>query len=482
MSIHLPADRPDTGEDLDTAFRFLVSASAADSPVTPLAEFHRWFAERTERMSQVEVDRIPFADMAGWRFQFDTGNLVHESGRFFTIEGLRVRTDRSWVSTWTQPIIVQPEVGILGILVKEFDGVLHCLVQAKVEPGNVNLVEVSPTVQATRSNYTRVHNGAEVPYLDLFRNRRGARVLVDVLQSEQGSWFLHKRNRNMVLEVFEDVPHHEDFQWLTLGQIRQLLRLPHVINMDTRTVLSCVPTTFSGRAPEPTGSGFTADVRRSMSVRARPLHSMREVLSWLTDVRTRRELVQQRVPLHCAAESGWLRTKDEIAHPDGKFFTVVAVDVRSAGREIASWSQPLVAPNESGLLAFLAKRINGVLHVLVQARVDAGSLNVAEMAPTVHCQPGNYADVPEEHRPRYLDEVLAAPASRIRYDAMQSEEGGRFYHAKNRYLVIDAPDGFPDAAPPDYLWMTLNQLSSLLLHSNYLNVELRSLLACIQAV
>lgn len=483
MNIRLTAGQRPALDELGTAARFALSAATTETAVSSTADLSSWYAGCRERLGGVKIERIPFSEMRGWRFQQDTGNLVHDSGRFFSIEGLRVRTDRSWVSNWTQPIIVQPEIGVLGILVKEFDGVLHCLMQAKMEPGNVNLVQLSPTVQATRSNYTRVHQGSPVPYFEYFRHHPDARILVDVLQSEQGAWFLRKRNRNMVVEVFGDVTPGEDFRWLTLGQIRQLLKKPHLVNMDTRTVVSCMPTVSSAHdlvAGVP-GDDFGAGVRRSTSAEARSLHTTGEVLSWLTEVRTRRELVQQQVPLHCVAEDGWLRTQTEISHQDGKFFRVIGVDVREAGREVASWSQPLVEPTGPGLLAFLAKSIEGVLHVLVQARVEAGSMNVAEMAPTVHCHPGNYRGVPEAFRPRYLDTVLSADPARIRYDTMQSEEGGRFHHAVNRYVVIDVDDDFPIATPPEHCWLTLKQLAGLLTHGNYLNVELRSLIACIQA-
>src|SRR5262249_17485966 len=149
--------------------------------------------------------RIPFADMVGWRFAPGTGNLVHDSGKFFSVEGLELTTDFGWTNHWAQPIINQPEIGILGILVKEFDGVLHCLMQAKMEPGNVTTLQLSPPVQATRSNYTRVHRGSSIPYLEYFVATRRSGVLVDALQSEQGAWFLHKRNRNMVVEVTDDI-------------------------------------------------------------------------------------------------------------------------------------------------------------------------------------------------------------------------------------------------------------------------------------
>jgi oxidase EvaA len=132
--------------------------------------------------------------------------------------------------------------------------------------------------------------------------------------------------------------------------------------------------------------------------------------------------------------------------------------------------------------AFLTKRIGGVLHILVQARVEAGTLDVCELAPTVHCLPTNYRDVSTEHRPPFLDYVLSVDRSRIRYEVLQSEEGGRFYHAQNRYLIVEVEDEFPLTAPAAYQWVTVHQLMSLLRLSNYLNVEARSLVACLNTL
>jgi oxidase EvaA len=72
--------------------------------------------------------------------------------------------------------------------------------------------------------------------------------------------------------------------------------------------------------------------------------------------------------------------------------------------------------------------------------------------------------------------VLDAPAGRIRYDTVQSEEGGRFFNAQNRYQVIEVPADFNVDVPADYGWITLHQAMDLLQHSNYLNVQARTLL------
>ncbi|MGW2476178.1 NDP-hexose 2,3-dehydratase family protein [Streptomyces sp. NPDC001665] len=439
--------------------RFTLSAMTPESSVTPNAEFRRWFAAQ-RRSKRYDVRRIPFSELAGWHFQDGTGNLVHRSGRFFSIEGLQVRTSWNGVeSSWSQPIVNQPEIGILGIVVKEFDGVLHCLMQAKMEPGNIETVQLSPTVQATRSNYTGVHGGAAVRYLEYFvPPRHRSRGLFDSLQSEQGAWFLRKRNRNVVVEAIGDVPGHEDFVWLTLGQLYGLLHEDNILNMDARTVLSQIP---------------------SFHVDGPPLHPMREVLTRLTEVKARRELVQRTIPL--ADVDQWRRTDDEIAHESGHHFTLIAADIRATNREVTHWSQPLLAPAEQGLAAFLVRRINGVPHLLANARSEAGVLNVAELGPTVQCQPGHARSLRAEDRPPYLDLVLGASPERILYDAVQSEEGGRFHHADNRYMLVEVGDEFPLDVAEEFIWVTEEQLSGLLQHGNYVNIEARTLVAALRA-
>lgn len=225
-----------------------------------LEEFHEWWADR-HLQGRFHVEQIPFSELDSWSFEADTGNLAHVSGRFFTIEGLQVRDNGRDI--WSQPIINQPEIGILGIIVKEFDGVLHCLMQAKMEPGNINTLQLSPTVQATRSNYTQVHRGMSTRYLEYFIGPGRGQILVDVLQSEQGAWFWRKRNRNMVVLVTDDIPPHDDYRWLSLEQIRELNHSDHLINMDARTVLSCMPFPLPDESQLPTGDPFRDALIRS---------------------------------------------------------------------------------------------------------------------------------------------------------------------------------------------------------------------------
>jgi oxidase EvaA len=441
-------------EDVGLPARLARSAAAGAGSGMSVDDFTGWFAYRS-LVNRFQVERIPFDDLESWSFHPETGNLVHDTGRFFSVEGLHVTVGEGPFPEWQQPIINQPEVGILGILAKEFDGVLHFLMQAKMEPGNANLVQLSPTVQATRSNYTKVHKGADVKYLEYFTGSAGATVLADVLQSEHGAWFYRKFNRNVIVETTQHVVLHDDFCWLTLGQIGELLRRNDVVNMDSRTVLACLPVPF-----EETGA----------------LHTDAELLSWYAAERSRHSVDVRRIPLHSI--SGWRRGPESIDHELDRYFRVVAVRAQASNREVGAWTQPLFEPRGQGVIAFVTRKIGGVPHLLAHARVEAGFIDSIELAPTVQYTPRHYAHLTGEARPPFLDLVLGAGPGRICYEAVHSEEGGRFLNAQARYLIVEADESeAPDEPPPGYRWLTAGQLNTLLRYGRYVNVQARTLMA-----
>ncbi|MFI6346432.1 NDP-hexose 2,3-dehydratase family protein [Streptomyces sp. NPDC050560] len=435
------------------------SAAAEQGAHLTTAQVLAWLEERT-RAHDFQVDRIPITDMAGWSFDEETGNLRHHSGRFFTVEGMHVtiedRAGGTAATTWSQPVICQPEVAILGLLVKEFGGVPHILMQAKMEPGNCNVVQLSPTVQATWSNYTGVHKGSPVKYVEYFAEAGKSTVLADVIQSEQGEWFHHKRNRNVIVQTWDEVPLHEDFCWLTLAQIGELLHRSNVINMDSRSALSCVPV-------ERPDEGA--------------LHSDKEVLSWFAGARARYAVTSRLVPLRDVPD--WRRTDTSVEHVREAYFRLVGVSVQAGSREVTSWTQPLLEPYAQDVAAFLACRVEGVLHVLAHARPEGGFANGVEIGPTVQYCPGDLARLPGSEPPLFADVVEAADEDAVLYSAIHSEEGGRFLNAENRYLVVDVGQHFDP--PQDYRWVTPAQLSSLVGHGHYLGIQARTLLACLNA-
>ena len=124
--------------------------------------FQNWF-KLQKKHNKIKVRIKKLDNLNNW--YFGKNSIFHESKKFFKIIGIDVISNLIG-KNWDQPIIVQNELGILGIIKDKKKE--RYLLQAKVEPGNKNKLQLSPTVQATKSNYTRIHGGKKIPFLSFF--------------------------------------------------------------------------------------------------------------------------------------------------------------------------------------------------------------------------------------------------------------------------------------------------------------------------
>lgn len=445
----------------------------------------KWIKQQNEAV-QVNVSQIPFSKLKKWTL--DDFSLHHDSGSFFSIQGIDVNTNYGLVANWQQPIISQPEIGYLGFITKEINGVLHFLMQAKVEPGNVNYVQLSPTLQATKSNYTQVHQGNPPAYLSYFQNARKEQILLDQLQSEQGARFLKKRNRNIIIKVEKEIEVKDNFLWLTLYQIKELLKLDNIVNMDTRTVISGIPlSNFSSDSVDVLeGLGyldanlFYSTLLKSAASNNSSYNTITDIINFITNLKSSLELEVKNVPI--SKLDHWVIDDDRIFHEDEKYFEIIAADIEIDNREVINWSQPLVKPVQSGICAFVCKSINGVLHFAVQAKLECGNFDLIELAPTVQCLTDNYNNSNSIEELPFLKYVLNAKKEAIISDTLQSEEGGRFYQEQNRNLIVFANEDISLELPPNFIWMTFSQLQTFIKFNNYINIQARSLLASLSFI
>lgn len=469
----------------DTQLDFLVSAMSHGNFQTT-DQILSWMKSQNEEVVS-NIMQIPISELRGWSYRDD--RIRHNSGKFFSIDGIHIRTNYRNTPEWDQPIINQPEIGFLGFIVKKFNGVLHFLLQAKIEPGNLNIVQLSPTLQATRSNYTRVHGGKAPTYLEYFNGEKDVLILVDQLQSEQGARFLHKRNRNIIVEVGEDedLEVKEGYIWASLGQIKELLRYPNVVNMDSRTVISCIN---FGSYSEHSLRLLDAVKRMNGIHSSKPdsflysvlsgdnhLNELQDIIQWITSLKFKYEL--DVTPIGISEMQNWIYDGNTIHHESGKYFDVMGCRVEIGNREVVSWDQPMVRSAQEGLMGFIVKKINGIYHFLVQAKLESGNFDIVEMAPTVQCLTGNYRKGKNEYTIPYLEQILNAPKDKIWYSSYQSEEGGRFFQEQNLNIIVEVGEEFPIEVEENYCWLTLNQMLSFVTYNNYLNIAARSLLSAI---
>lgn len=416
--------------------------------VNSLDDTEAWFDECARRNS-LDVTMTPLSTLPGWSREAMTGDWVHDSGRFFRVSGIEVHT-REGVTR--QPIIEQTEIGTLGFLVKQFDGVLHLLVQAKMEPGNQGGLQLAPTVQATRSNANRVHGGLATPYLEHFLNPDPQHVLVDTLQSEQGWWFYQKRNRNLVVWTPREIEVADDFCWMTLGQLFHFLDSRDIMNMDARSVLACLPCFMPGKCALDRGQ-----LERSQA----------GALSRLSTARAATSMIAHRIPLNRVWN--WHDDGERFCATDGHGpFDIIGAHVRARGREVVEWAQPMLRPRYEGRFDLVFRRGAEGIECLLSLDAEPGLTDIVEFGPT-------------ERWPKFAP--TSRPelgATRTIHDQVQSEEGGRFFSALSRYVVREVIDPAPSPPPEGHAWLSLAMIQRLLTHPRYLTVEARSLVVCLQ--
>lgn len=464
--------------------KFLKSSFSLENTFISTEKALEWIKDQNRKVD-VNIEKIPFDELNAWSFENDGLKISHDSGKFFSIEGIRIKTNWGGVKSWDQPIINQPEIGYLGFLTKEINGILHFLVQAKIEPGNVNFVQLSPTLQATKSNYTRAHKGKSPAYLDYFINAKPEEIILDQLQSEQGARFLRKRNRNIILKVEEGIKLLDNFIWLTLAQIKVLMSHDNLVNMDTRTVISGIPfgnytideiELFSFFDSKNQLETVEKKLLNSTLLKDKALHSFDSIISFVTKRKSFYELEVETIPLDQVRN--WIIEKDCIRHEENRYFRIIATKVSIENREVVSWTQPMVEPAQEGLCAFVCKEIDGVLHFAVQVKLECGNFDIIEFAPTVQCLTGNYRNSKNGSLP-FLDYILNIPKEQIVYDTLQSEEGGRFFKEQNRNMLVFSGEELALDLPENFIWMTANQLQLFIKFNNYVNIQARSLLAAL---
>jgi len=414
-----------------------------------------WVSDVCEQ-SHLEISKINFNKSEEWFFS-EGGWLQHRSGRFFQVAGVR------WVGKdgvkLCQPIIVQQEVGILGFILNDF----QLLVQAKVEPGNVGATQLAPTCQATASNLQQIHSGKAPLFSELFLSPCG-NLLHDSMQSEQGSRFLGKFNRNMLLQTNVHRPLEPAYCWLPVDAVLELAKADFLMNTDARSVMVCSP--------------WEQLVKRSPFTRFTDSYSC-ELADSFSTTSTYQSLTDMYKTIHMLRShiyppelvrldelDGWVMHDDAIISLKGRPFHVLQIDVRVDGREVANWDQPMISSAGNGYVELVCGRKDGILFFLFVFQIEVGLQNKVELGPTLLVEPGETIS---------NCTYLSFPGAIILTECQQSDEGGRFYHDISMYRMVDV--GLVFEPPENGYWLTLSQISKLLREGGWFTNEARSMLS-----
>lgn len=419
------------------------------------------------REIKVEMKKTELSDCGNWYYDESKGEIRNYDGSFFQIKG--IQKYEGGQAVMEQPVIIQNEIGYLGIIRKKISGEMHYLMQYKIEPGNINKIQISPTIQATKSNFTQKHGGRKPVYLEYFVNAEKYKIIVDQIQSEQSSRFLAKRNRNIIIEIDEDIEVLPSHDWMTLKQIKELMRYDNLVNMDTRTVISCLPLCDEEYLSEITDDSF------KRSVTGDGKNRLPEIYRYINNYKMFEYADKRLVPLYSL--KSWEMKNGEFVCKEPYSFKVVFCDIEIEGREVKHWTQPLFEASGIATFGLMTRIHKGAYEFLVRATPEIGCFDKIELGPTVQREYVHNSQLNEVDR--LFDDKLKRKEGVV-FDTLLSEEGGRFYHEQNRNVIMRISEEDLTKLPEGYFWVDYKTLNMLVQVNNCLNIQLRNLLSVLE--
>ena len=408
-----------------------------------------WLSKQ-KSLHKLNVEIIDLNAISNWKFT--KKSIHHNSNRFFKIVGLKILSN-FYKKNWEQPIIVQNEIGILGIIKNKKKK--KYLLQAKVEPGNINKLQIAPTVQATKSNYNRLHGVHKVPYINYFLKYKNLNIFN---QSEQGFRYLYKFNSNILIEIKKKIKKKKEFYWFTKKQIKELIKEKNLINMDTISVLS----------------SFILKLKVNNSI-----NSDKTIYDWIKKNDNIYFIRTKIVDLSNLKE--WSIKLKKIIHKKNKHFSIIGINVKTNKREVNNWSQPILEGKKVAFAGFVKTNINNTNHYLCRYIIKPG-LKKSSIGCTV-----NNSDISILNKNVNLDNTdkkfikkyffSKKNKKNIIYDNILSDEGGRFYKCQIRYMIslFDFKDILD--IPKNYMFLSHNQIVEMIKNKR-LDIESRLLFAC----
>ncbi|WP_249029420.1 NDP-hexose 2,3-dehydratase family protein [Tannockella kyphosi] len=436
-----------------------------------MEELLEWINHLNET-THVDIKTSEMSDDSFWFLDTRTGYIKNRNNSFFSIAGIKGNVNNKEIQ---QPIIIQNEIGYLGIICKEFEGVTKYLMQAKIEPGNINCVQISPTIQATKSNFTQKHGGKKPDYLDFFINANEYQIIADQIQSEQSSRFYKKRNRNMIIKVTGDVEVLPRFRWMTLCEIKEIMKYRNLVNMDTRTVLSCLPLV------DVNASDIDCQFNYLSEEFKKSIHSIEyidEITSIYHKINNYKMFNYNEAKIVSLYElDNWNVSNLGVSCKSDFPYEVNIYDIEIEGREVTKWQQPLFKANGIALFGLIRTIINGEYKYLVKLSPEIGNFDAMEIGPTIQKE---YGETYQEDAIEVLFKDRIDRNISVSFDSILSEEGGRFYHEENRNIILDVEYEDLKELPLEYSLLSYRALNHLNLVNNCLNIQLRNLLSTME--
>ena len=176
----------------------------------------------------------------------------------------------------------------------------------------------------------------------------------------------------------------------------------------------------------------------------------------------------------------WFLDKNKnLFHQSGQFFAIRGVTTKGAkGREVESWTQPIITQKHGGVLAFICRETkNFGFEFLIEAKIEPGDDSIIKISPSFQATQSNMNRAHGGKRPNLFDIVIQNKGSELIYYTIHNEEGARFWQKSNWNVIVKLKDPFDKRIKGEnYKWVSLTQIKKIALKDKIVNPFVKTIL------
>ena len=202
------------------------------------------------------------------------------------------------------------------------------------------------------------------------------------------------------------------------------------------------------------------------------------ILNWVKTRQKKIKTISKIINLNKC--KGWhLDKKNNLYHESRQFFKVKGVETKGAfGREVNSWTQPILTQKHGGVLAFISRQTNKFgTQFLIDAKIEPGDDSIIKISPSFQATQSNMNRAHGGKRPNFYDIVMQNKGAELIYYTIHNEEGARFWRKSNWNVIVKLKNPFDKRVKgSNYKWVSLKQLKKLALRNRCVNPFVKTIL------
>tara|TARA_B100000161_G_C33532613_1_gene406837 strand:- start:314 stop:1021 length:708 start_codon:yes stop_codon:yes gene_type:complete len=202
------------------------------------------------------------------------------------------------------------------------------------------------------------------------------------------------------------------------------------------------------------------------------------ILKWVKVRQKKVKTVSKLINLN-QCKDWFLDKNNNLYHKSTQFFKVKGVETKgAAGREVKSWTQPILTQKHGGVLAFISRQSKKYgTQFLIDAKIEPGDDSILKISPSFQATQSNMNRAHGGKRPKFYDIVIQNKGAELIYYTIHNEEGARFWKKSNWNVIVKLKNPNDKRIKGDnYRWVSFKQIKKLALKNRYVNPFVKTIL------